>query len=158
MILDGKEQICKYIPQRDPIVMVDRLYEFSEERVNDSSQWMRIAAILLQMCGFSDNGLIDTVRQVIKLRNDFIHKDPRFGTGQKITQDGLYLHPDTQDSNLIFSDPKFFSIYDSMSTKGMLFKLRRHITVNRAAITDKEGVELTLACIERIYETIKPFI
>ena len=31
MILDGKEQICKYIPQRDPIVMVDRLYEFSEE-------------------------------------------------------------------------------------------------------------------------------
>jgi hypothetical protein len=45
-----------------------------------------------------------------------------------------------------------------MSTKGMLFKLRRHITVNRTAITDKEGIELTLACIERIYETIKPFI
>lgn len=30
MILDGKEQICQYIPQRDPIVMVDRLYDFSE--------------------------------------------------------------------------------------------------------------------------------
>lgn len=31
MILDGKEQICHYIPQRDPIVMVDKLYSFSAE-------------------------------------------------------------------------------------------------------------------------------
>ncbi len=155
MLVTGTQSV-----EAKPIKQVQNgiLYEFTEEKVNDSSQWMRIAAILMQMCGFADNGLIDTVRQVIKLRNDFIHKDPRFGTGQKITQDALYLHPDTQDSNLLFSDPEFFSIYDSMSTKGMLFKLRRHITVNRTAITDKEGIELTLACIERIYETIKPFI
>ena len=31
MVLQGKEQICKYIPQRDPIVMVDTLYEISPD-------------------------------------------------------------------------------------------------------------------------------
>lgn len=27
MVLNGKEEICRYIPQRAPIVMVDKLYE-----------------------------------------------------------------------------------------------------------------------------------
>ncbi len=32
MILNGKEEICGYIPQREPIVMVDKLYSFTDEK------------------------------------------------------------------------------------------------------------------------------
>lgn len=32
MILNGKEEICHYIPQREPIVMVDKLHSFEPDR------------------------------------------------------------------------------------------------------------------------------
>lgn len=131
------------------------VYEFNGSPVEDA-QWVRIGNILTRRCGRKDDGLIHLTRQIIKLRNDFIHKDMRFGTAAPMNLEQFYMHPEAQDQKLLYAEPSVFKVMESMASKGMLFILQRHITMNRQTINGKEGIEITLLALKRIYEAINP--
>lgn len=151
---DGAEEDAKFpvLQNNAPVYVLNDTGEF------DNSNWVCIAVIILQLCGAEDNGLIDLLRQIIKLRNDFIHIDPKFGSNKPITQEGLYMHSDTQNASLIYSNPDFFAVLESMVRKKMLFINHRRLSMNRFSIRDKEGIEMTLLCLESLFSLIKPQI
>lgn len=151
---DGAEEDAKFpvLQNNAPLYVLNDTGEF------DSSNWVCLAVIILQLCGAEDNGLIDLFRQIIKLRNDFIHIDPKFGSNKPITQEGLYMHSDTQNASLVFSNPDYFAVLESMVRKKMLFVNHRRLSMNRFSIRDKEGIEMTLLCLESLFSLIKPQI
>lgn len=62
MILDGKEQICGYIPQREPIVMVDKLYSFESDR-SETGLTVDGASIFVEDGRLMDGALIEHTAQ-----------------------------------------------------------------------------------------------
>lgn len=134
------------------------LYSVNSDAAFEDSLWARIGVILLCLCKRTDDGLIHLTRQIIKLRNDFIHKDPRFGSARVMTLNEFYMHKDALNPELVFSAPDIHHIMESMASKNMLFTWSRQITMNRAAITDKEGIEITIAILKRIFESIKTIL
>lgn len=79
MLLNGKEEICGYIPQREPIVMVDKLYSFSE---NESETGLTIdgASIFVENGHLMDGALIEHTAQsgALHIGYDYISR------GQKV--------------------------------------------------------------------------
>lgn len=79
MILDGKEQICKYIPQRDPIVMVDKLYSFEADR-SETGLTIDESSIFVEDGRLADGALIEHTAQsgALHIGYDFVMR------GQKV--------------------------------------------------------------------------
>lgn len=151
---DGIEEEAKYPVQR----INSPLYELSNSGQFDDSKWVCLAVVIMQLCRRCDFGIVDLLRQIIKLRNDFIHIDPKFGSSRPITQQELYMHCDTQDASLIYSTPDCFAVLDSMASKKMLYTYHRRICMNRSSIRDKEGIEMALLCLDTLFGIIKPVI
>ena len=73
MILDGKEQICKYIPQREPIVMVDKLYSFEADR-SETGLTIDESSIFVEDGRLADGALIEHTAQsgALHIGYDFV--------------------------------------------------------------------------------------
>lgn len=151
---DGTEEDAKFPVQR----INSPLYELSDNGQFDDSNWVCLAVVIMQLCDRKDFGIVDLLRQVIKLRNDFIHLDPKFGSSRPISQQELYMHHDAQNTSLIYSNPIYFEVLDSMASKKMLYTFHRRICMNRSSIRDKEGIEIALLCLDTLFEIIKPVI
>ena len=77
--MDGKEQICKYIPQRDPIVMVDKLYSFEADR-SETGLTIDESSIFVEDGRLADGALIEHTAQsgALHIGYDFVMR------GQKV--------------------------------------------------------------------------
>lgn len=75
MILNGKEQICGYIPQRDPIVMVDKLYTFSDDQ-SETGFTISEDSIFVERGHLMDGALIEHTAQsgALHIGYDFISR------------------------------------------------------------------------------------
>lgn len=78
--MDGKEQICKYIPQREPIVMVDKLYSFEADR-SETGLTIDESSIFVEDGRLADGALIEHTAQsgALHIGYDFVmrgHKVP----------------------------------------------------------------------------------
>lgn len=73
MILNGKEQICGYIPQREPIVMVDKLYSFSDEE-SETGLTVDGSSIFVENGHLMDGALMEHTAQsgALHIGYDFI--------------------------------------------------------------------------------------
>lgn len=79
MILDGKDQICNYIPQRDPIVMVDKLYSFEADK-SETGLTVEADSIFVENGHLMDGALIEHTAQsgALHIGYDFVSR------GQKV--------------------------------------------------------------------------
>ncbi|MBQ2322006.1 MAG: hydroxymyristoyl-ACP dehydratase [Bacteroidales bacterium] len=77
--MDGKEQICKYIPQREPIVMVDKLYSFEADR-SETGLTIDESSIFVEDGRLADGALIEHTAQsgALHIGYDFVMR------GQKV--------------------------------------------------------------------------
>lgn len=75
MLLNGKDQICGYIPQREPIVMVDKLYSFTD---SESVTGLTISpdSIFVEDGHLMDGALIEHTAQsgALHIGYDFISR------------------------------------------------------------------------------------
>lgn len=77
--MDGKEQICKYIPQREPIVMVDKLYSFEADH-SETGLTIDESSIFVEDGRLADGALIEHTAQsgALHIGYDFVMR------GQKV--------------------------------------------------------------------------
>lgn len=75
MILDGKEQICEYIPQREPIVMVDKLYRFEGDQ-SETGLTVSGDSIFVEDGRLLDGALIEHTAQsgALHIGYDFVNR------------------------------------------------------------------------------------
>lgn len=79
MILNGKEEICHYIPQREPIVMVDKLYSFEPDR-SETGLTVDGGSIFVENGKLMDGALIEHTAQsgALHIGYDYVSR------GQKV--------------------------------------------------------------------------
>lgn len=75
MLLNGKDQICAYIPQREPIVMVDKLYAFSDSE-SETGLTVSTDSIFVERGHLMDGALIEHTAQsgALHIGYDFISR------------------------------------------------------------------------------------
>ncbi len=62
MLLNGKDEICGYIPQREPIIMVDKLYSFSDDE-SETGLTVDEKSIFVENGHLMDGALIEHTAQ-----------------------------------------------------------------------------------------------
>ncbi len=75
ILLDGKEAVCGYIPQREPIVMVDKLYSFTDEE-SETGLTIDGSSIFVTDGHLMDGALIEHTAQsgALHIGYDFISR------------------------------------------------------------------------------------
>ncbi|MGN0029892.1 MAG: hypothetical protein ACI35Q_09235 [Marinilabiliaceae bacterium] len=75
MLLNGKDQICGYIPQREPIVMVDKLYSFTDDE-SETGLTIPPDSIFVERGHLMDGALIEHTAQsgALHIGYDFISR------------------------------------------------------------------------------------
>ena len=122
------------------------------------SQFDRISTIYLQLCNMPDNGIMHLARQIIQIRNSFIHPVNSQKTSAAISSDGLYYRNEICDPDSVFATAEILPIFEEMAKKGLLYDNNGNLSIKMDVVNYQTGVELVVKALMNIYNAISATI
>lgn len=132
------------------------LYRLSNkyEDYEKYSQFNRISAIYLQMCRMKDNGIMHLTKQIIQIRNNFIHQNNYLGELREIKVYDLYYRDEMCNPNSIFSTQEYLQMFEELAKLQLLYVNNDSICIKVDVVNYQVGIELVLKVLMNIYRAI----
>ena len=148
----GKVKHCAKAKARSGYLY--RLAKKNDKKEN-FSQFDKVAAIYLQLCGMQDKGILHLTRQVIMIRNSFIHPANTQEGASVIDSSGLYYRSEMSDPGSIYSTGEYLSLFEDMAARQVLYDKNGNICIKVDVVNYQTGVELVLKVLVSIYKAIE---
>ena len=129
-----------------------------EDKKERFSQFDRISAIYLQLCKVQDKGLMHLTRQIIQIRNSFIHPANLQDGNTNIDTTSLYYRSEICDSNSLYASEEYLPMFEDFAKKGLLYDNNGMISITMNVVDYQIGIELVLKVILNIYAAISESI
>jgi len=101
-----------------------------------------------------DDGIMHLTRQLIQIRNSFIHPVNNQDSSQEIPIDALYYRYEICDQTSLYSGDEFLRIFEYMAAKGLLYDSGGVLSIKMDVVNYQIGVKLALKVIMGVYHAI----
>ena len=125
-----------------------------EDKKERFSQFDRISAIYLQHCGVKDEGIMHLTRQLIQIRNSFIHPVNTQDSSEEISLEGLYYRNEICEPNSLYASDEFLPLFEELARKGLLYDNNNNLSIKMDMVNYQIGLELALKVVLNIYSAI----
>lgn len=119
------------------------------------SQFDRLSAIYLQLCGQLDDGMMHVTRQMIQIRNSFIHPVKQDESSQSITRTDLYYRKEVADAGSLFAKDEMLHLLEELADQGVLYDHNGNLGIRMQVVDSQRGIELILMVLMNFYDAVK---
>lgn len=119
------------------------------------SQFDRLSAIYLQLCRQLDDGMMHVTRQMIQIRNSFIHPVKQDESSQTITRSDMYYRKEVADAGSLFAKDEMLHLLEELADRGVLYDHNGNLGIRMEVVNSQRGIELILMVLMSFYEAIK---
>lgn len=150
---------CDRIPSKI-IKRSGYLYKLTnkEDKKEKFSQFDKISSIYIQLCNMQDNGVMHLTRQIIQIRNNFIHPVNNQGVCQIIDSASLYYRNEMCAPDCLYASAEYFPIFEDMAKRQVLYDNKGIISIKMEVVNYQIGVELVLKVVMDIYNAVIKYL
>lgn len=119
------------------------------------SQFDRLSAIYLQLCSRQDDGMMHVTRQMIQIRNSFIHPVKQDESSQSITRTDLYYRKEVADAGSLFAKDEMLHLLEELADQDVLYDHNGNLGIRMQVVDSQRGIELILMVLMNFYDAVK---